>query len=184
MKKGIVVACIIIVLLLCFWKINKSYPTPEAFCAEQNIHAPSIVYGENSAFIMYQESASNSKFAFLKKTNKGYVSVGFHEVQKKIFGSDYSVIYAGNSTNEHYVVILLTSDTGIPQITDSLSSTFFLSPIELPDQETIMGYYALACIGEEPDTYYQNTYSFEISTAEDVNSGTGESIPAQFENHN
>lgn len=167
MKKGIVIVCIVIIAIFCFYSINKSYPTPEAFCASQKIYASSIVYGNNSAFVMYQESASKSRFAFLKRTNTGYVSIGFHEVQKKVFGSDYSAIYAGNNMREHYIVVLLTTNTGVPQIKDSLSSTFCFFPIELPDHDTVMGYYALAYIGEEPDTYYQKTYSLDIvETAE------------------
>ena len=166
-KHYLLLSVLFVVIIAVFLSYDSSepYSSPEQFCEKQGYDEFFVVWGKDSAFIMYKESISTFKSAFLKKTDDKYVSIGFREIKNEFFGGpNYATIYKGNGLSDHYIVMMVFGDTDQLVIEDSLSSEFTLIPLENPGSiEKPDSFFAVAYVGDNDDAYYKSNYWYSVS---------------------
>ena len=143
------------------------YSSPENYCQAQGYENYQIVHGENSVFIMYEESPSKVDFDVLKDTSEGFVPINCHVILKEFLGPGFATIFNGNGVDDNYIVLVLSRNDNTNKIQDEQGSTFYFLHIFAPtDEKTEIGCFACAYIGRESKAFYKQDYWYTVGTEE------------------
>ena len=155
---------IFVVLFVCFGLDKKTYASPKEYCQSWKFENYLIAEGDHSAFILYEQSPGKYKEAFLKRTEKGFVSTGFRLVKKELAPPYFAEIYKGSSLQDHYIIFSLSEEHDQVMIEDARGSTFLYNSFYLSTSEqTEIGSFVVAFIGTESDDYYKHEYWYKVS---------------------